>query len=369
MAKLSPKRLSVSVRNSSYPIVIGMHLEKELIQAVRRAGKRRIVVVADSTTRKLFGARTVRLLKNAGYSAELVSFPAGERSKNERVVSSIQHALLKKRFGRDTLVVALGGGVVGDVAGYVAATYLRGVPYIQVPTTLLSIVDSSVGGKVGVDTAYGKNMIGAFYQPRAVIADLSFVSSLSKEQIVNGLMEAVKKFITSDARSLPLALRLDPKHPLKDPRLLQELVYRSVREKARVVMTDEEEKNERRVLNFGHTVGHAIEFLSGYRMSHGFAISYGMLVEAKISELLGVLPPKQNVALGTLLARFGFKAPALRKYPIARVLKAIEGDKKARRGVPHYVLLKSIGSVYTKGGQYAHPVPARIVRKAYESLL
>ncbi|OGG79611.1 3-dehydroquinate synthase [Candidatus Kaiserbacteria bacterium RIFCSPLOWO2_01_FULL_54_13] len=368
MVKVSPKRLSVRVRDTSYPIIIGTHLEKELISAVEREGKSRVAIIADTTTRKLFSGRIARLLKRKGRSVDVLSFPTGEQNKNMKTVARLQHSLLEKRFGRDTLIIALGGGVVGDAAGFVAATYLRGVPYIQVPTTFLAIVDSSVGGKVGVDTRYGKNMIGAFYQPRAVVADLSFLSSLSKQQIVNGLVETIKKFMTSEKRSLPLALKLDPKRPLKMPRLLQEIAYRSVRIKARVVMSDEEEKNERRILNFGHTVGHAIELLSRYRLPHGFAVGYGILVETKISELLGVLSAKDCRAVVSYLGRFGIEASAIKKYPVGKVLQAIKGDKKARRGIPHYVLLKSIGSVYTKGGQYAHPVPDAVVRKAYLSL-
>lgn len=369
MRNIPGRRLTVRVRGGSYPIVIGFRIEQELLRAVEKEGKRRVAVIADSTTKKLFGARVMRLLKKGGRSVELLSFPSGEKYKHQKTVSALQYALLKKRFGRDTLVVALGGGVVGDVAGYVAATYLRGVPYIQVPTTLLAIVDSSVGGKVGIDTPHGKNLIGAFYQPRAVIADLSFVASLSKRQIVNGLVEALKKFATSEKRSLSLIRKLDCAHPLYTPRILQEIAYRSVSLKARVVMQDEEEKNVRRVLNFGHTIGHALEFASRYKLPHGFAVGYGMLVEARISERLGLLSESDRRELEGYLAHLGITAAALKKYSISKVLNATKGDKKARRGRSHYVLLTSLGSVYTRGSQYAHPVPERIVRKAYESVL
>ncbi|MBI2613048.1 3-dehydroquinate synthase [Candidatus Kaiserbacteria bacterium] len=369
MARISPRRLSVRVKNSSYPIVVGMHLEKELVKALRRQGKRRIAIIADTTTRRLFADRLGRFLKKEGWSVEVIHFQSGEKSKNQNTVARVQEKLLRKKFDRDTLVVALGGGVVGDVAGYVAATYLRGVPYIQVPTTLLAMVDSSVGGKVGIDTKYGKNMIGAFYQPRAVVADLAFISSLSKQQVVNGLIEAVKKFMTSEERSLSLVEKLDPAHPLGNPRVLQEIVYRSVRIKARVVMKDEEEKNERKILNFGHTIGHAVEFLSGYTLPHGFAVAYGILVESKISELLGILSPRESATVAAYLRRFGITASGLKKYPVARILRAVKGDKKVRSGVAHYVLLRRLGSVYTKGGQYAHPVPERIVRRAYKLLV
>lgn len=369
MPSAAPRRVQVRLREASYPIIIGFHLEQELVRAVEREGKRRIAIIADSTTRELFGKRIAGLLKKAGRDVVLVSFPAGEKHKTEKTISSLHHALLKKRFGRDSLILALGGGVVGDVAGYVAATFLRGVPYIQVPTTLLAIIDSSVGGKVGVDTPHGKNLIGAFHQPRAVIADLAWVSSLKKRQVVNGLIEALKKFTTSEKRSLALIAKLDLAQPLRTPRVLQDIAYRSVYLKARVVMRDEEEKNERRILNFGHTIGHALEFVSNYKLPHGYAVGYGMLVEARIAEELGLLKARDRKTLEANLARLGITADDLKKYSISKVLRAARGDKKARGKIPHYVLLTSIGSIYKKGGEYAHPVQERIVRKAYERLL
>lgn len=369
MPKLPPKRLTVRVHSGAYPIVIGFGLERELVQAVKKEGERRVAIIADSRTQTLFGTQVVRILKRAGHDVSIIAFQEGERHKNQKTVSMLQHALLKRRFGRDTLIIALGGGVVGDVAGYVAATYLRGVPYIQVPTTLLAIVDSSVGGKVGVDTPHGKNLIGAFYQPRAVVADLSYIAHLSKDQIVNGLVEALKKFLTSEKRSLASIRKLNIAHPLKTPRVLQEIAYRSLCLKARVVMKDEEEKNERRILNFGHTIGHALEFVSKYKLPHGVAVGYGMLVEARIAERLGLLSESDRSALEAYLADLGIRAAAIKKFSISRVLEAARGDKKVRRGDPHYVLLTSLGSVYRKGGQYAHPVPERVARKAFESVV
>ena len=327
------------------------------------------VIIADTTTARLFGKSLHAKLLKAGAKNLLLTVPAGEKAKSQLHKTRLEETMLRKGIDRKALVLALGGGVVGDLAGFVAATYMRGIPYIQVPTTFLAMIDSSIGGKVGVDTKHGKNLIGAFYQPRAVITDLAFASSLTERQVVNGLMEVVKKFLTSDKRGLPLAFLIDPRNPMKDPRLLQEVMYHSVKTKVRIIMADEEEKNERRVLNFGHTVGHAIEFLSGYKLPHGFAIGHGMLLEAKISELLGILPAKDFATVEALLARFGAKRSTLKKYPVGKILQAAKGDKKTRRGVPHYVLLKTIGSVYTKGGQYAHPVPDRIVRKAYASLV
>lgn len=350
-----------------YPIIIGAGLEKEILSAVEREGKnRRLVIITDSQVKKLYGQHLLSILEKSGRKAGLISFPRGEKNKTQATVTDIQNALLKKRYGRDSLIIALGGGVVGDVAGYVAATYLRGVPYIQMPTTLLAMVDSSVGGKVGIDTPYGKNTVGAFYQPRAVIADLNFLAKQSRKEIINGLLEAVKTFITSDKQALPLAQELDLDSPLKTPDVLREIVFHSVRIKAAIAGRDEKEQNERRVVNFGHTIGHAIELLSGYRLPHGYAVGYGMLVEAKIAELLKILPREDFEQIENCLKRFGITSAPLRKFPVAKVIKATKGDKKVRGGLPYYVLLESIGTVHKKYGQFAHPVKNSVVKKAFQ---
>lgn len=363
-------RFSSGIPGADYFVVVGFDLEKDLVEAVKReAAGSRVALISDDVVEKKWGGSIVSSLSNAGVPVELFTFPHGEKHKHQATASALQDELLKKRYGRDTLILALGGGVVGDVAGYVAATFLRGVPYIQVPTTLLAMVDSSIGGKVGVDTSYGKNTVGAFWQPAAVISDLRFLEGLPKREVISGLLEALKSFFTSDRDALHVIDALNLNEPLSSPEALQEIVVRSIRFKAGVVARDEREENERKILNFGHTVGHAIELLSGYQTPHGFAVGYGMLVEARVSELLGILPARDRVAIDRYLARFGIKPSGLKKYPVTKVLGVIKGDKKTRRGIPHYVLLRSIGSVYVKGGQYAHPVPTRIVRKAYESLL
>ncbi|MDO8561340.1 MAG: 3-dehydroquinate synthase [bacterium] len=370
MINAQPKRLTVQIgERSKYPVIIGAGLEKEIISALEREGQnRRVVVIADNRVKKMFGQNLLSTIKKTGRPVELIHFPHGERNKNQETVTALQHALLKKHYGRDTLIIALGGGVVGDVAGFVAATYLRGVPYIQMPTTLLAMVDSSVGGKVGIDTPFGKNTIGAFYQPKAVIADINFLSRQSRKEIINGLMEAIKTFFTSDKDALSLAIELNLDSPLKTPSLLQEIIFRSVQIKAGIAERDEREKNERRVVNFGHTIGHSLELLSGYRMPHGYAVGYGMLVETKIAELLNILSSNESTFVQSYLKTFGITATPLKKFAVSKVLNASKSDKKVRGGLPHYVLLESIGRVHKKDGQFAHPVKDSVVKKAFQLL-
>jgi len=359
--------IPVSIRGESYPIVIGTDLEPALLDAIAKVPASRIAIITDSGVKKHWGKEIQSMAKKSGKPVELFAFPAGEKNKNQKTVTALQHALLKKRYGRDTLILAFGGGVVGDLAGFVAATYLRGVPYIQIPTTTLAMVDSSIGGKVGIDTPYGKNTIGAFYQPKAVIADLRFVETQKADHVVNGLMEAIKTFITSDKESLELIEKLDPKNPAKDMQTLQEIVTRSIQIKAGIVMRDETEKHERMVVNFGHTIGHAVELLSKFKLPHGYCVGLGILAEAKVSELKGILHGVDRLYIEGLLKKFGVTSKPLHKFPIKKILEATRMDKKSRAGVPQYVLLKEIGSVYVEDGKFAHPVVDDIVESAIQS--
>ena len=368
MNPLPSKKLSVQIgERSKYPIIVGTNLEKEILSVLQKeAQNRRIVIMTDNRVKRMFGQALLATVKKSGRPVEMMHFPHGEQNKTQTTVTALQHALLKKRYGRDTLIIAVGGGVVGDVVGYVSATYLRGVPYIQMPTTILAMVDSSVGGKVGINTPFGKNTIGAFYQPKAVIADLNFLVKQSRKELINGLMEAVKTFFTSDKEALSLAIELNLDSPLKTRNILQEIVFRSVQIKAGIAERDETETNERKVVNFGHTIGHSIELLSGFRLPHGYAVGYGMLVEAKIAELLKILSPEECAFLHSYLKTFGITNKPLLKFQAGQVIKASKSDKKVRAGKPYYVLLESIGRVHKKDGQFAHAVKDSVVKKAFQ---
>jgi 3-dehydroquinate synthase len=369
MSNLQAREVSADIGGTRYTIAVGFDMQTALLAAISREGKgSRIAVVSDDWVGKKWGAELIEMLTANNFKAELFTFPAGEKNKNQKTATMLQGELLEKRYGRDTLIVALGGGVVGDLAGYVAATYLRGVPYINVPTTVLAMVDSSIGGKVGVDTEHGKNTIGAFWQPRAVIDDLRYIEGLPKREIISGVLEAVKTFFTSDKEALSFVDALDLENPLSTPGALQEIAFRSAAFKAGVAGRDEREENERRILNFGHTIGHAVELLSGFTMPHGFAVGYGMLVETKIAEDLGKLPSEDCATVVAYMERFGITADGLKEFAVADIVEAMKSDKKARAGKAYFVLLESIGSVYKKDGQYAHAVDDAVVQRALESV-
>ncbi len=330
---------------------------------------RNIVIVTDNTVSRYYGESLVRQLKKKEYTVLLLTFPAGEKSKNSKIKQKLEESILSHAYGRnDTLILALGGGVAGDLAGFIAATYMRGIPYIQIPTTLLAMVDSSVGGKVAVNTPQGKNLIGAFWQPIAVIADTNTLKTLDKKHIVAGLIEAMKMFSTNDANSFNFLIENLPKILDLDDKLMSELIYRAIKIKAYVVNKDEKETGMRMVLNFGHTIAHALEKLTNYKMLHGYAVGYGILVEAKISQLMGILSEQDYALIQSSLASLGIYAKALRKYNIDKIIELTYTDKKTKAGLVRYVLLEKIGRVHTSYNNYVHPVSEPIVKEAILAL-
>ena len=273
----------VEQRDASYDIRIGRGLLAELPALLSSAAPAtRYAVVTDSTVEQRCGRDLAGRLAAAGLAVDLVSFPAGEWNKTRDTWAALSDRLLAARLGRDSAVVALGGGVVGDVAGFVAATYLRGIPWVQVPTTLLAMIDSSIGGKTGVDVPLGKNLLGAFHQPRLVVADLEVLGTLPAPQLAAGMAEAIKHGVIADAEYFELLEREQPAIAVKDLAVLERVVSRSVEIKAGVVSADEREAGRRAVLNFGHTIGHAIEATSGYAVLHGEAVAIGMALEARL---------------------------------------------------------------------------------------
>jgi 3-dehydroquinate synthase len=243
-------------------------------------------------------------------------------------------------------VIALGGGVVGDVAGFVAATYLRGVPLVQVPTSLLAMIDSSIGGKTGVDVAAGKNLLGAFHQPRLVIVDLDLLGSLASVQLAAGLAEAVKHGVIADAEYFEF---LEGNHAAilaKDGRAVERVVRRSVEIKAAVVAQDEREAGRRAILNFGHTVGHAIEATSKYEVLHGEAVAIGMVYEAQLAESLGIAAAGVSQRITGLLERFRLPVERPEGSRVEDLIEAMRGDKKVREGSIRFALPKTIGTVH-----------------------
>jgi 3-dehydroquinate synthase len=353
--------VNVSLGSRSYPIFIGDGILVGLGEHCRRLqlGKR-CAVITDKKVAPLYGKAALASLRKAGFDPVLLPVPAGETSKRLEMVQWCCDQLARQRLERKSFVVALGGGVVGDLAGFVASAYLRGVTFVQVPTTLLAQVDSSVGGKVGVNLKAGKNLVGAFYQPRFVLCDLATRRTLPPREFHAGLAEVIKYGIIYDdalfaclERDLPLLLRLDA-------RVLAEVVARCCEIKAEVVAQDETESGVRAILNFGHTIGHAIEAISGYgKYLHGEAISIGQVAAAKLSERATGFPPSETMRVQTLLAQAGLPV-SIKLSPAqqTRLLSAMLLDKKVTGGQIKFVLARKIGQV-----EPGHQIPAKWIRQ------
>jgi 3-dehydroquinate synthase len=355
--------------HSSYPILINFGLlENPAIWLPTNINVSKLVIITDTTVKKIYGDSLLRILKKQGHKIFLFSFPAGEKSKNHKIKQYIEEQMLRQHCGRDTLILALGGGVVGDLAGYIAATYMRGIAYIQIPTTLLAMLDSSIGGKTGIDMPQGKNLIGTYWQPKAVVADMYCLRTLSKKQIINGLIEALKMFLTNDKNKFIYAKK-NLKNILNgDDKILKKIIYHAAKIKADIVSQDEKECNQRMILNFGHTIGHALEQISHYKMLHGFAVAYGILVESKIAQLLNLLDNENYFVIQSLLSQIGIMGKDLKKFDINKIIQVTKLDKKVKTDKVHYVLLSSLGEVYTDHKNVVHSVTDTIVKEAFLQL-
>jgi 3-dehydroquinate synthase len=323
----------------------------------------RYALITDSHVAKVYGRALLARLRDAALSAEQFEFPPGEWNKTRETWSALSDRLLACEFGRDAAVIALGGGVVGDVAGFVAATYLRGVPYVQVPTTLLAMIDSSIGGKTGVDVPAGKNLLGAFHQPALVVADLDVLSSLPPPQLAAGIAEAVKHGVIADGDYFGFLEREERAVTAKDPDVLERVVRRSVEIKAAVVSADERETGRRAILNFGHTVGHAIEASANYALLHGEAVAIGMTYEARLAEALGIAESGTARRIRQLLERYGLRLELPDGATTDGLLAIMQLDKKARDGAVRFALPRAIGSMHAEAGSWTVAAPERAVRE------
>jgi 3-dehydroquinate synthase len=355
----------VSLGQRSYDIKIGSGLLRRLGNECARLNfGTRCAIISDSKVAPRYGREASRALARAGFRPSLIIVRAGETAKTLKSFQSCCDQLAAQRLERKSFIVALGGGVIGDLAGFVASAYLRGVPFIQVPTTLLAQVDSSVGGKVGVNLRAGKNLVGAFYQPRLVLCDLDTLSSLPKRELRAGLAEVIKYGIIYDAalfkkleQKLPGLLRLEPK-------ILAAIVARCCEIKAEVVGQDEHESGLRAILNFGHTIGHALEAISHYgKYLHGEAISIGQIAAAKLSAEVLHLPQTDVERIVNLFKRAGLPtAVDLDPFNRPKLFAAMKLDKKVAGGEIKFVLARKIGRV-----AFGHKVPSALIAKALSS--
>ncbi|MDR3457056.1 MAG: 3-dehydroquinate synthase [Verrucomicrobiae bacterium] len=340
--------VQVPLGNRSYAIKVGDDLLPRLgAECARLKLGRRCAVITDANVGRHHAKAVLKSLAASGFEPVLITVPAGEKSKRVAMVEKCHDQLAAHRLERNSFIVALGGGVVGDLAGFVAATYLRGIPFVQVPTTLLAQVDSSVGGKTGVNLKSGKNLVGAFYQPRLVLCDLDTFRTLPKREYISGLAEVIKYGIIHDAVLFAQLERNLPKLLQRDPATLRDVVARCCEIKADVVGQDETEGGLRAILNFGHTIGHAIENSSGYgKYLHGEAISIGQVAAAKLSHTILGLPSADVARIEKLFVRSGL--PVKIRLDAARRKKlfaAMKLDKKVSDGEVKFVLAQKLGKV------------------------
>ena len=340
------KKIKVELGSNSYEIYVGSGLLGQTGCWLKEKGfSGKLVIINDTTVKGLYGDALSQSLAEDGFSVTNLQVPEGEAQKSLETAGRLYHELTSSYVERTTPILALGGGVIGDLAGFVAATYLRGVPLVQIPTTLLAQVDSSIGGKVAVDHGQLKNKIGVFYQPRLVIADIDTLRTLPAKEMANGLAEVIKSAAICDKRFFTfLENNLDEVKALGKG-VLEEVVFRTAGIKAEIVKKDERDFGLRRILNYGHTIGHAIESVSGFKMQHGQAVALGMLAAARISNKMGMLDENEVIRLKNLIEKAGL-ATEMPGLKIAEIVQAMRHDKKVLRDKIRFVLLKSIGSAF-----------------------
>ena len=326
--------------------------------------ERRIALIADARVHSLYRSGD---WGTAPWDGESLTFEPGEKSKTRESWARLTDQLTERGFGRDAGLVALGGGVTGDLAGFVAATYMRGIPYLQVPTTVLAMIDASVGGKTGVDTPRGKNLVGAFHPPAAVIADPRTLRTLPEREYRAGLAEAVKHGLIADASYLAWIEANVDAIGRREPVPLVQLVRRSVEIKAQVVSDDERETGRRAILNAGHTIAHALEQSSGYLVPHGEAVALGLVVESYLAETLGIGTPGLSRRLTALLAQLGLPVRLPSSISLSHLLDSMSRDKKNKKGQIHFALVAGAGRMHGLDG-WTTPVPVGQIKAALAAI-
>lgn len=316
----------------------GLLKDQLFFQKCQKQGKQ-FAIVTDQKVASLYGFSLLDFLKEGGFEAHLFCFKGGEEEKNRRVKEAIENQMFEKKLGRQSTLIALGGGVVLDLAGFVAANFCRGIPLIFLPTSFLAMVDACIGGKVGINLPYGKNLLGHFYPPSSVWIDLNVLQSLSSKEMREGSVELLKHGLIADA-SLYNDLIAHPEKILdKEETYLQKIIQKSLRVKIEIVSTDFEEKGKREVLNFGHTIGHAIETLERYQISHGEGVALGILVECYLNALIGSFEIKKVDEIKSFFQKMNFPLVLSSKINKEKIKEALFYDKKIKKKTPRFVLL------------------------------
>lgn len=357
----------IQLQCGDYPIFLGDHLfQSDVLPQLCRDLRKRLVIITDTNLVDTHGKALWGILLAQGFFVEILTFSAGEMYKNRATKQELEDALLSKQYGRDTCLLALGGGLVSDVVGFLAATYCRGIPVIYLPTTLLAMVDASVGGKTGVNTPLGKNLIGTFTQPHAVCMDLSMLQTLPDREWRNGIVEMIKHALIADAHLFRKMQGSENLQVFQSRADLPALIQRNCEIKKSVVEQDEHEQHMRQLLNFGHTIGHAIETLEDYQVAHGEAVAIGLLVESYMAVQAGHLPSKVLSDLQELLKKYGLPLQTKAFADQAVFLQTLVLDKKSVQSIPRFVCLKDIGQPLVIKDSYTHRVDPKQLKQALD---
>jgi 3-dehydroquinate synthase len=332
--------------SSNYKIYYDISINQlaEVLECI--VTNKQIVIVTDTNVAKFYLAKLVDLLSYHQYQVLPIIIPHGEKSKNIKTKEFIEKKMFENNIHREALLIAFGGGVVGDIGGFVASTYMRGIKYIQIPTTLLAMIDSSIGGKTAINNKYGKNLIGSYYQPKLVFGDISFLSTLSKKHIKNGIIEAIKIFLTFDKEYFYYIYNNIDKLYRLDNSFIYKVIFRAIELKKQVIECDEKDGNTRLSLNFGHTIGHAIEKITNYKLLHGYGVAIGIIIEAMMSVELNYLDKDDFLIIVDLIKnKLKINLDILSNYPIGDIIATMYLDKKVSNNKISCVLLQSIGQI------------------------
>lgn len=356
------KEITINL-TEKYKIYIGKELLlNSLLVDVCHKQTNTIVIIVDNNIKDLYGKPLLNLFRKANIDTHLLFFAGGEENKNRETKQQLEDEMLKLGCGRDTCIIALGGGITTDIAGFIAATYNRGIPVIYIPTTLLSMVDAGIGGKTAVNTPFGKNLIGAFYQPKAVFIDIDVLKTLPKNEFKNGMVEVIKHAVIKDAEYFKFLQENIAAIKTYDFSALEKMIAMSCQIKKQVIEQDEKDYGIRQVVNFGHTIGHALELASNYQFSHGEAVALGIIAESYISMRLGFLPEESFTKIKAILQLYEI-SPVLKGAKVA-IKKALLLDKKAINRKPYFVLLDDIGRVHIPTSGFTMPVDDKIIDEA-----
>ncbi len=348
-------------KDLSYKIITGKNIFKDLPDLIEKKFQPdKIVIITDTNVHKFYRDKIEDELIKGSKKFDLIVVPAGERSKSQKTRDQLENRIIDLKPSRNSMIIALGGGVIGDLAGFLASIILRGIKYIQIPTTVIAQVDSSIGGKTGINTRHSKNLVGTFHQPSLVLVDFEFLKTLPDEEYLNGIAEILKSTLIASEEEFEILEKYSDQILERDDHHLHRLINAAIKIKTKIVSKDPEEKNERKILNFGHTIGHAIESLSNFKIKHGYAVAEGILVESYISFISNRLSEVDLFRIQYIVNRLNLDKELRRKFSFENIYEKMTYDKKRLNDRITFSLLRKIGKC-----EYNKIVSKEIVELAY----